>query len=114
MDSYEELVQKTQISAAMLQREVDLSLLVDRLNISTAPTQVQQTSYVAETIVYIRTGTVQHFNNLPRAFRRQLLLALTEHGIYPIGKRYCTQAEKLAGIVNYQHRGGIKRRSRDR
>ncbi|KAH8693377.1 hypothetical protein GQ44DRAFT_717605, partial [Phaeosphaeriaceae sp. PMI808] len=82
MDSYEELVQKTQISAAMLQREVDLSLLVDRLDISTAPTQVQQTSYVAETIVYIRTGvyygdnfgedfkgwTVQHFNNLPRAF----------------------------------------------
>ncbi|KAH8702922.1 hypothetical protein GQ44DRAFT_717201 [Phaeosphaeriaceae sp. PMI808] len=98
MTPYEELIQKTQISAAILQREVDLSLLRDHLDISTAPTQVQQTSYVAETIIYIRTG---HFNNLPRAFRRQLLLTLAEHRIYPIGKRYYTQAEKLVGITNY-------------
>lgn len=127
---YKELSRVTHVSETILRREVDMDLLDEHLNMYTdpPPTQQEQTSYAAYILLDMRelpTGdyapqdnrdfegwTIQDFNNLPRAIRRELLLALAEHGYYPVGKTNRTQAEKLEDIANSTTTRGLLRERR--
>ncbi|KAF2000133.1 hypothetical protein P154DRAFT_522910, partial [Amniculicola lignicola CBS 123094] len=81
--------------------EVDLNLLLDRLWMDTnpPPTQQQRCSYAVYLLIDIRYEMARR-DLLPRAIRRELLLAYAEHGHYPGGKANRTQAEKLGDITN--------------
>ena len=126
---YKELSGVTRVSETILRREVDLKLLHDRLDTHNCPpTQQEQTSYAVYIISEMRElprgkyalqdnedfkgWTTQDFNNLPRAIRRELLLALAEHGQYPVGKANRTQAEKLADVINERSTEGPLRERR--
>jgi hypothetical protein len=132
-NSYKELSRVTHVSETVLRKEVDLDLLNDYLKMNTnpPPTQQEQTSYAAYILLDMRSllrgeyipgdcadfidWKVQDFNNLPRTIRRELLLALAEHGYYPVGKANRTQAEKLEDIVNGRNtRGQLRERREER
>jgi hypothetical protein len=127
---YKELSRVTHVSETILRREVDIDLLNDHLKMNTdpPPTQQEQTSYAVYILHDMRElpagdyalcdngdfngWKTQDFNYLPRAIRRELLLALAEHGFYPIGKTNRTQAEKLEDIANSTNTRGLLRERR--
>jgi hypothetical protein len=129
--SYKELSRVTHVSETVLRREVEFNLLDDHLKMNTdpPPTQQEQTSYAVYILRDMRelpagdyatwdngdfkSWKIQDFNNLPRAIRRELLLALAEHGYYPVGKTNRTQAEKLEDIVNGRNTEGLLRERRE-
>jgi hypothetical protein len=122
---YKELSRVTHVSETILRREVDMDHLDDHLKMNTdpPPTQQEQTSYAMYILRDMRElpagdyalwddgdfngWKTQDFNNLPRAIRRELLLALAEHGFYPVGKTNRTQAEKLEDIANSTNTRGL-------
>jgi hypothetical protein len=128
---YKELSRVTYVSETVLRKEVDLDLLNDYLKMNTnpPPTQQEQTSYAVYILSDMRElpvgnytlwdegdfdgWKIQDFNNLPRTIRRELLLALAEHGFYPTGKANCTQAEKLEDILNSRNTTGVLRERRE-
>jgi hypothetical protein len=127
---YKELSRVTHVSETVLRREVDIDLLDEHLNMNTdpPPTQQEQTSYAVYILQDMRElpagdyatwdngdfkgWKIQDFDNLPRAIRRELLLALAEHGFYPVGKTNRTQAEKLEDIANSTNTRGLLRERR--
>jgi hypothetical protein len=130
-DSYKEMSRVTHVSETVLRKGVEIDLLHDRLHMDTdpLPTQQEQTSYAVYILSDMRElpvgnytpwdegdfdgWKIQDFNNLPRTIRRELLLALAEHGFYPTGKANCTQAEKLEDILNSRNTTGVLRERRE-
>ncbi|CAE7222463.1 hypothetical protein PTTW11_11545 [Pyrenophora teres f. teres] len=114
-DPYERYAEETNISAAVLRRETKEEEWVDDINLATA-TQSQLSSYAGCTLAelrqidvrgrdflnffqeYFAQWTESHFNKLNRAFRRELVLLLSNRGIYSDNDKD-TQSRKLYNIV---------------
>jgi hypothetical protein len=116
-DSYKELSRVTHVSETILRREVDLEHLNDQVRTTTSYAvyvimdmrEQPQGGWRIEDEKDFQGWTIQDFNKLPRAIRRELLLALIEHGYYSIPANR-TQAEKLWDIANGRSTMGQQRK----
>lgn len=114
---FEELSRGTNISAVTLRRETELDLWIDTIDMSSNPSKEQLSSYAGCALMDLRTCSLtgteyiqsfvedfdqwkeHHFNQLNRAFKRELLAVLASKGIYPSSKENDTQSKKLYDVA---------------